>query len=296
MPTLKKIETKDFYKSLPSLDHETGDIWSGLPTFGIFEGTAISAVAITPACDLSQKKTETITFLPIIAIGEYLYCKSFLQEVWKEISQKLPAIGFGAIAPAHRFCNPPADEILKVIDFLEGNSQHADLYKRLKVYHSYIIYTNKKVMDRTGLARPNISEIIKGKRYDEILKKILTNSFKSDLHFLPAYGSSAEYSAIPEHSVALFRYAFSLPIEILDSAQGSSEAWWPQDRSVIAAELPAANHFGSWPIKLSTVKDDFLSDLLSRYLGMFIRLGARDFTEQSIDSFVKDLRGELICI
>lgn len=286
MPIVQKIEPRDFYKNLPSIDHETGDIWRGLPTFGILKKESTSAVVITPACDLSQKKTETINFLPIIPIKEYVYTKAFYPEIWKEISPALGNIGFSSISPPNKFSNPLADEILEAAKSIEKTAKQKTLYQKLKNYHKYITHTENP----TKAPAPEIKDIITEKKYNELLKKIVTNALKPDIHFFPADGLALEYSAVPEHSVALFRYSFSIPLEVLDSAQNSQESLWNQDRESLSTHFPVAKHFTNWPINLSTLKDDFLSDLLSRYLGMFIRLGSRDFTDKSIESFIDEIR------
>lgn len=138
---------------------------------------------------------------------------------------------------------------------------------------------------------PDLSRLLTSKTYDGILRKIFTNSYKSDVHFFPALLNAGEYSAISAHSVALFRYAYSIPVEILNAAQSSNQEWWAKDCNDLASEFPIVKEFQTWPVKLSALKDDFLSDLLSRYLGMFMRLGSRDFTSQTINQFITEMKG-----
>jgi|GEM_PF-2611865 len=291
MPTSNKIEAKDYYKNLPAIEHETGDIWSGFPSWGMTDHTTTSAIVITPACDLSQKKSETVTVLPIITITDYLYSKSFYSELWNEFNSKLKDLERGDILPESRFSNPPTSKLREVLNAIEGIAKQKKLYTQLLAYIEYINYVETKAEERKQNAAPNISNILGAKKFSEILKKIFTNSYKSDIHFFPAYKNAGEFSAIPAHSVALFRYAHSVPIDILNAAQTSSDAWWEQDKKALTGQLPMIDNFKEWPIKLSTLKDDFLSDLLSRYLGMFMRLGSRDFTEHTICGFVSELTG-----
>ncbi|UXY12214.1 hypothetical protein N7922_06750 [Kosakonia sp. ML.JS2a] len=290
MPITSKIEAKDFYKNLPSIEHETGDIWLNLPSWGIAKLNKCSGIVLTPACDLSQKKTETAFILPIIPLRDYLYSKAFYFDLWKEINSKIKNIGEEK-SHTSRYSNPDTTIFYPLLENLEKDKKKKALYEQLKEYCNYISYVNLPMAHRNDKPSPNF-EIILGKtKYEDILKKIFTNSYKSDVHFLPAFNNAGEYSAVPVHSVALFRHSYTVPIEVLDAAQSSSSVWWGDDRITLAASSPIAHFFDEWPIKASGLKDDFLSDLISRYLSMFMRLGSRDFTAHTIENFVTEIKG-----
>ncbi|MEB2623728.1 hypothetical protein [Pseudomonas sp. YuFO8] len=289
MPSAPQIEARDFYKNMPSLDHETGDIWRNLPGFGLPNNVMTTGIVISPACDLSQKKTETATVIPIIPIREYLYTKSFYGEIWNELSNRLKPYGADDHPPSNRFSHPPTHLIEKALQQIEDDKKQTDLHTRLTAYKEYIQYTQTP-LDARGDKKPNIETILTGKKYREILKKIFCNSFKTDVHFFPACGVQSDFAAVPHHSVALFRYVYSIPLEILDAAQCSREEWWKEDCQRMNGITPLIEHFDAYPLKVSTLKDDFLTDLISRYLGMFMRLGSRDFTNASLDSFVTEMK------
>lgn len=290
MPLVPQIEARDFYKNMPSLDHETGDIWHNLPGFGLPNNVTTTGIVISPACDLSQKKTETATVIPIVSIHDYLYSKSFYSEIWNELSNRLKPYGADDHPPSDRFSHPPLHLIEKSLQQLEGDRKQIDLRTRLTVYKDYIQYTQAP-LDARGSKKPDIEAIFSGKKYSDILTKIFCNSFKSDIHFFPAYGAPSDFAPIPHHSVALFRYVYSIPLEILDAAQASRDEWWKEDCQRMNGTTPLIEHFEEYPIKVSTLKDDFLTDLISRYLGMFMRLGSRDFTKASLANFVKEIKG-----
>ena len=64
---------KNYYDTTPERRHQTGDIWKGLPTFGLLgQHQTCSGLVITPACDLANNKSTTITYLPILTVTEYL--------------------------------------------------------------------------------------------------------------------------------------------------------------------------------------------------------------------------------
>ena len=290
MPLAPQIEARDFYRNMPSLEHETGDIWHHLPGLGLPYNVLTTGIVISPACDLSQKKTETATVIPIIPIHEYLYSKAFYSEVWNELYNRLKQYGADDNLPPDRFSHPPLRFIENMLQQFEGDRTKTDLYTRLTAYKDYIQYTQMPPNARDS-EKPDIGIIFSGKKYSEILKKIFSNSFKSDIHFFPAYGASSDFGPIPDHSVALFRYVYSIPLEILDSAQASRDEWWKEDCQRLSGTIPLIEHFEKYPLKVSNLKDDFLTDLISRYLGMFMRLGSRDFTKATLDNFAKEIKG-----
>jgi len=289
MPSAPQIEARDFYKNMPSLNHETGDIWHNLPGFGLPNKVTVTGIVISPACDLSQKKTETATVIPIIPVSEYLYSKAFYGEVWNEVFNRLKPYGAEEHPPADRFSHPPIHLFEHALKSIEGDKKQIAFHARLTEYKKYIEYTQAPLNERS-IDRPSVELILSEKRYGEILKKIFCNSFKSDIHFFPAYGSLSNFAAIPSHSVALFRYVYSIPLEILDAAQCSRDEWWSEDCKRMSLTAPMIEHFDACPLKVSTLKDDFLSDMISRYLGMFMRLGSRDFTTTSLDNFIKEIK------
>lgn len=290
MPSVPQIEARDFYKNMPSLEHETGDIWHNLPGFGIPNIPVVSGIVISPACDLSQRKTETATVIPIIPIRDYLYSKAFYSEVWNEFSSRLKLYGAEDSPPPDRFSHPPIQLIETALQRTEGVKDQMGLYNRLIAYKKYIEYTQATIAIKSN-EKPDLEQVLSAKKYRDVLRKILSNSYKSDIHFFPAYGNPREFAPIPEHSVALFRYVYSIPIEILDAAQCSREEWWGNDCQRMNGTSSLIEHFHAYPLKVSTLKDDFLSDLISRYLGMFMRLGSRDFADASLDNFVEEMKG-----
>lgn len=289
MPILNKIDAKDFYINIPSVSNETGDIWLSLPSWGISRLDESSGIVITPACDLSQKKVETVMIIPIISISNYFLSKAFFFDIWTEVGSKIKSAG-GNLNLDSRFENPSISNLNKFLQSVTADSKHASLRKQIAEYIAYINYTEALPSTRGKIKTPCMETLLGKRKYDEILKKMITNSYKSDIHFFPAFKNAGAYSAMQAHSLALFRHAYSVPIEILDTAQTSSELLWGNDQLAIAKHTPIAKEFNKWPVKASRLKDDFLSDLISRYLSMFMRLGSRDFTTHTIDSFASEIK------
>ncbi len=83
----KDIKTtgSSYYDIMPPPDLGAGDIWTDLPAFGHLRKALCGGVVITPACDLSNKKVETVTYLPIITVDDYLLGRPFASELVRVI-------------------------------------------------------------------------------------------------------------------------------------------------------------------------------------------------------------------
>lgn len=71
-------------------------------------------------------------------------------------------------------------------------------------------------------------------------------------------------------------------MELLHLAQSTTESQWATCKDALSTSLPVSLHVPRWPIKLAALKGQFLSDMISRYLNLYIRLGSSDFSEESI--------------
>jgi hypothetical protein len=288
MPITAPLTSASFYEKLPPPDHRTGDIWRGLPTFDLFGDSSSSGVVITPACDLANKKCETVTYLPIIPVSDYVGSPAFRHECWQEITQVLSRLpDYGAIVPPSRYgliCD--ADLGCLVQPGKDANGKplpEADL-ARLSAYQEYV------TASRCGNASmKHLKSFIKPERLASLLSKLATNALKPDIHFLPQDGQPQSYSAVPVHSVVLFRYTLTIPISALQLAQDCTEAQWSVRQKESAPAVPALKHMPSWPIKVASLRGEFLSDLISRYLNMYIRLGSTDFSEESVRSMIHEI-------
>lgn len=291
MPDTPPLSGADFYDALPTADHRTGDIWTGLPTFGMLGRATVPGVVITPACDLAQCKSETVTYLPIISVGDYLASAACRHECWQEavkVLEKLPS--FAAVFPPRRF-ELISDEDLEAAIGAGTDTKNRPLAEheisRIQAYKEYV------KASRSGSATiAHVKNSFKADRFDMMTSRLVTNAFKSDIHFLPADALAYGARPVPTHSVVLFRYPLTVPAPVLDMAQHSTEVQWKSphlgaggDYEVLLKQMP------EWPVKLASLKNEFLSDLISRYLGVHIRLGSEDFTEQTIRAFCDEIRG-----
>ena len=291
MPTGARLNSRDFYDALPRPDHRPGDIWRDLPSFGILRSSSVRGLVITPACDLSNNKSETITFLPLRTVNEYLGSHAFAYECWLEIQPLLSKLeGYDRLQMPRRY------ELLPVssLDFakncthdLNGKKLTESEIGRLTAYLKYLDAA------KNGLANANsLKGFFKADKFKEMLKKLVENSLKPDIHFLPSDDLPIEYSAVGGHSVVLFRYPTSLPIDLLNEARAMSsvEEWQANIKKRAYLERLISSSC-NWPIKLACLRKDFYGDLLSRYVNMFVRLGSPDFDDASVLNFSNEIEG-----
>jgi hypothetical protein len=283
-----RIDARDYYDFLPPNVHRTGDIWRGLPTFGMLGRRFTPAIVITPACDLENRKSETITYIPIIPVNSFLSSPPFYFDLWAEISTTLMQLKMEAqVTPPGRFALPNYGEINSVIAAISHASKKSDIpaLEKLRSYASFL----DSALRAQNCPVHDIAKIFRKTHFARILNNIVTNSFRVDIHFLPEDRKPEDSSAVPNHSVTLFRYPLSVPTYILDVAQNASPSTWPNEMGRLCELFPVATSFEEWPIRLATLKDDFLSDLISRYLAMHIRLGSRDFTHDTVARYAKEI-------
>lgn len=288
MGDLRKVDSRDYYDFLPPNTHRTGDIWKGLPTFGMLDRTTSPGIVITPACDLANKKCETITYVPIVSVIDHLNSPAFYYELWTEIAQMLVKVKLDhLVITPDRFDLPLLDDIDKIISVLSDRSQSDEkgILARLQAYRLYILSHIKNsflpIEDMAGIYQRN--------RLGMILRKIITNSHRAEIHFLPSDEKVESGSVITGHSVALFRFALSLPISVLNIAESSNSVDWTRTVDHSKKSHPVLNFIPQCPIRMVTLKGEFLSDLLSRYIAMYVRLGSRDFTDDTVNRYAMDL-------
>jgi hypothetical protein len=85
----RHLNSRRYYDLLPPATHSCGDIWRGLPSFGLLGSAPINGLVVTPACDLSQRKAETITYLPIIPVRAYFSTLGVLPDTHRRIQNNL---------------------------------------------------------------------------------------------------------------------------------------------------------------------------------------------------------------
>ena len=286
-----KTSTRKYYKAISS-HHTTGDIWMDLPTFGILKPELSSALVITPACDLANAKVETITYLPIVPISLWFTSRSFYYETRNTIigmvQEKIGSID--DILLKNKM--PTAEDIDTLIEILKERpatkKNEKDLLQRIEsgLTHLKLISTPETYScDLTSL------ELFFGTTsFQKITKRLITNGYSNDLHFLPKDHDPTDWSAIKSHSLVLFRYPITIPIEILDLANDTSCVEWAPAISKLSKNYSIATAFiAKRPLKTLSMTSNFLSDLLTRFVSLYIRVGSPDFTQETISQISNEL-------
>ena len=298
MPRHPKITHADYYDVVPPSDNAAGDIWSGLPVHGFIGSGTTRALVITPACDLSNRKVDAITYLPIVSVRQYFGLPAFLPDLFREIEGQLRQLNLAGIVPvAGRFTLPPEEQLTTVIDQLsELSASLASPKEQMAAKRAIAGYTAVRTQYAPGLSAPDIDQVktVFGKSaFGKLLSDITRNAHRLDLHFLPADMQRPEWSAVPNHSLVLFRYAFSVPVEVLECAQNIQEQNWESCVGRLSASTIGVSAFAATrPMKLARLKPRFLSDLLTRYVAMYVRLGSPDFSADTISTFAAEIEAE----
>ena len=291
MPQVPPISASDYYDLVPHGEHYPGDIWSDLPTFGILPEPLVHGLVVTPACDLTNRKVDTITYLPIVSVRRYMSSVSLLPEIKKAVEGQLKAGGLDGLAslPAG-FAKPPAPDLDALAEIVRSHLSS----DRLSDKHKSALGRATAGMEvlaaiccgkSDGDLANKTFELLGEAKSRETRERIIRNSFRVDLHFLPSDGQRPEWSGIPEHSVALFRYALTVPVEILDLAQAAGRETWAQEMTQIGSMFPCANAFLRAPLRRLRVRPRFLSDLITRFSAVFGRIGSPDFTDETVSRY-----------
>jgi hypothetical protein len=262
-----------YYKDLPDNQHRTGDIWAGFPGFDLFPKHAggVPAIIITPACDLSQSKTHTITYLPILTVRELLSTDVGYSLVRPAVQGMLKANQHSDFAELLDRGGMPDVTTIDLLDdlALTNAGWRPEGRERFRAGVRALRSLLAGHLDAGKYARAAIPT----KEWERFRDGIVKNSFADDLHFLPPEQPLYEFSAIREPSVVLFRYPMTIHRRELERASDASAAL---DPSAI---------FPSKPLKVTRLEREFLSDLLTRFARLYVRLGSTDFTYEAIAAF-----------
>jgi hypothetical protein len=295
MAETRHISARYYYDLLPPPDHQCGDVWTGLSTMGLLGNRPIPGIVVTPACDLSQKKTETITTLPIIPLRSYFSTLGLLPEIRPRVMGHMNAGRFQTKIDLGGYTfRPPAPATL---DRVEAEiNEHLNAKQRGATEITALNRCLAGLRILRAIAHPELIEIpsselaaVFGAEWSRTKRRIVTNAFSSDIHFLPSDNQSLP-SGLQSHSVVLFRYPLTLPVEILDLAGDSSSDQWQSVVKRYSNLIPAIRFYEmEMPIKTLTLRPEFLSDLLTRYVSVYNRIGSPDFTKASVDRITKEV-------
>lgn len=299
MPITPKITLSDYYDCMPDRLHRTGDIWSGMPSLGFPGARSIRGIIITPACDLSNHKTETLTYLPIISVREYFSTLSFLPELIGYIRGQIPASGLCKdLVTSSKFLPPENSHLEDLSQHVEhaltdnqhklGTKERTALERIRAGVHLLQNFCNPELLS----VPVDKMELLMGKKeLDALIRDIVTNAYSTDMHFLPSDAQPEEWSGVLEPSVVLFRYPCSIPVSILDAAQEIKNSNWNSVIAYFATLCPGIHEIKeNRPMKKLSLRPRFTSDLITRYISMYIRLGAPNMSSGMIDNMANQVK------
>jgi hypothetical protein len=296
MPLTPRLNVRDFYDLAPRVALAAGDIWSGLPTFGLVPGGAGRAIVVTPACDLSNHKLETATYLTILTLRQYLRSPAFVPAIVRETSRHLETLGLPALSSDTSRFLPPTVATLETTCARLGPHLSISAGKKNKESAARAI-AGIEALRACRAGQPvttpttDLEKVFGNKNWRSTLGQIVRNAFRLDLFFLPADEQRLPVSAVPDPSVVLFRYPFSAPIQLLELAQDVQVTDWPSAVRELRDLMPGVDAFSAKPLKHGTLRSGFLSNMLTRFASMHVRLGTPDLSEASVEAIVDCVAG-----
>jgi hypothetical protein len=253
-------------------------------------------LVVTPSCDLSNRKVNTITYLPIVSFLDWISSRDFLSEIVAAMSSLADQLGpLGISNTSALDCSETfSSELSQQLDDLATRLDKETPNKSLRTAAERYIAGGKhlKCVRHGGRADVNNLETCLTKnRWLQVRTQIVKNALRSDLYFLPADGNSdLNLSAITLHSVALFRYPLTVPVSLLDAAQDTSLTDWTEATNVLAVEEPMATALSAVrPLKCLRLQNRFLADLLTKYVSLYSRIGSPDFTRETVETLSNEL-------
>lgn len=291
-----RIDAASYYNTLPGLAHECGDIWRDLPSFGLLGDSQCAGIVITPACDLSWQKSDTLTYLPIIPIRAFFGTDAALPVVLDRVVANLTSAGYSPLPTwaSESYVAPDDTELASIeagLAAYRASRQHsARILASLDKSASGIeIIKNIKGEGISPVPALALQELF-GAEWQKIKSKIITNSYSPALHFLPNDQQSSVFSGVTDHSVVLFRYPMTVPVRMLNHAQETLDSDWSEKVSTMPLSNSLKEAFrGAKPIKLLSLKSAFLSDLLTRFSSLYNRIGSPDFSDDTVKLYSSEV-------
>jgi len=269
------VTEKDYYSIFPDGSHATGDIWMGLPSGGILTWPRITGLVVTPACDLANCKTETITYVPIVPLDRFYRLPEFRTEVARSYSELLAQLG---ILKSGNLDLLEDSDVIQRLGALQPNKEKLAIKERCMLAYSFLTDSSAAIRDKSGR---HILHTILGKNWLTLKQRIVRNGYRQDIYYLPPDYQNDAWSPVPQHSVVLLRYLITVPTYFLDIAHRSDESSWPQRRTeLIQRGLHCSRDCEEHrpPLRALRLRDIFLSDLLTKLVSIYVRIGAPDLS------------------
>lgn len=289
----------EYYDISPQGEHRAGDIWSDVPTLGMLPLERTTAIIVTPACDLQNRKSPTLTYLPILPLRCAFCLPPLSHEILRSLNGQLTSLGLGRLCVEIPSSTLPQESYLREVDAslagVEGSKGCGDKEKTAILRVRSCLNILRVALSRAlgEAALPTVQGVFGDANYQTLLERVITNAARHDLHFLPDDRQRKEWSGVPEHSVVFFRYPLSAPVEVFDKAQDMRILDWDEEMRNLGYLGSGVSRFaGARPVRRVTVRPRYVADLLTRYVAMHVRLGSPDFSDETVKMYVQELRGK----
>lgn len=289
------LSAVDYYDQFPSAEHHPGDIWADMPTFGVLPQLSLAGIVLTPACDLSNRKVESITYLPILPVSTYVTSRSALPEIKRLVEGQLTAaLLAGVLDLPGGYDWPERKDLAAAVELVSRHLKEPKLSQKNQTALTRALGGLRLLTAICGESPAvaeyrDVQDLLGEKAFGELARKLVTNG-RPDVHFLPHDEQRPEWSGVPAHALALFRYPLTVPIEVLELAQRVGESDWPKAAPRLRSAIPCVAAFTCRPMKRLRLRPRFMSDLLTRFTGMFGRIGSPDFTAETVTRIVGEIQ------
>ncbi len=293
MSDFRPVSAKSYYESLPDSKPSCGDIWTNIPSCGLLPLDFVTAISISPACDISNFKTETLTFLPIVPVSQYFLTVGFLPIIRREVLERLKSADLDLEMhwPETGYYRPSGHDINKEITRL---NRLLSAPKKAKGWDAHV---KRAIAGLSVVAGMSIAadvdyddlSLLLGQKWEVTKRQLIMNSYRNDVHFFPNDEQDPGMPGVKKHSLALFRYPITVPTELLLMAQDMSNDQWVTFIREQQEQHKFLRHFSAeMPVKCLSLKASFLSDLLSRFTTLYARIGSPDFTSASVEKIAEE--------
>lgn len=237
-------------------------------------------IIISPACDIVQRKTDTITVLPVIPFKKF-FSRPMLysQEIVKKIKQKIPD-RYQDLLPITMW------ETLKLLEELKQSNELDDV----DYIDSLITWCLKLSIENPVEIDTSLLVKCLGKaKYKEIVEKLIVDNYLSDTYFLPKTKDEEKYHIkYKDGAFVLLRYPIVIPSELILLANNSDIDWKEITNNNY---LCANNYFNDMPIIIGNIKETYYNEIYGKYLSYQVRMGSPDFNEDYKKVLVLDICG-----
>lgn len=269
------INPKSYYRASDGARcWDIGDIWSGLPDFGLLGDHSIKGIVVTPACQLHQRKTEVVTYLPVVTVADFFVTPraapmliNELRILGGQLKISFPGTNLEDVK-REKLSLPKSARIIKWKDILKskerGGGGSPGIYDEASDIISLLGYI---CAGRQQIGK----DPMLNKRLKATLGKLLTdNSDGEDTFFLPA--------SLPvlEESVVLLRYPLTIPSEILAKAEDVDDLDWTQTIRSMRRPARLVSFFEEKPGRICTLDFRLTADLITTWMRFFCDFGRPD--------------------